>query len=61
VLARVSLSEDMEEAVETLALKDREGRYGGLFGSAVHYAIGVMLRSSGQWKRPYSAPQNFTA
>ena len=27
-------------------LKDREGRYGGVFGSAVHYAIGLVLRSS---------------
>jgi ATP-dependent helicase/nuclease subunit A len=38
---------ETEEAVEALPLKDREGRYGGLFGSTVHHAIGLMLRSSG--------------
>ena len=44
-LARVSPREETEEdAVETLPLKDREGRYGGLFGSTVHYAIGLMFR-----------------
>ena len=46
-LARVSPREETEDAVEALAPKDREGRYGGLFGSTVHYAIGMMLRSSG--------------
>ena len=45
-LARVSPCEETENAVETFALKDREGRYGGVFGSAVHYAIGLVLRSS---------------
>jgi ATP-dependent helicase/nuclease subunit A len=45
-LARVSPREKTEDAVETLPLKDREGRYGGLFGSTVHHAIGLMLRSS---------------
>jgi ATP-dependent exoDNAse (exonuclease V) beta subunit len=45
-LARLSRRDETEEAVETLPLKDREGRYGGLFGSTVHYAIGVTLRSS---------------
>jgi len=47
-LARVSPCEETEEdAVETLPLKDREGRYGGLFGSTVHYAIGLMFRRNG--------------
>jgi ATP-dependent helicase/nuclease subunit A len=46
-LARVSPREESEDAVEALVLKDREGRYGGLFGSTVHHAIGVMLRTSG--------------
>lgn len=46
-LARVSPREETEDAVEALVLKDREGRYGGLFGSTVHYAIGLVLRSSG--------------
>jgi ATP-dependent helicase/nuclease subunit A len=38
---------ETEEAVEALPLKDREGRYGGLFGSTVHHAIGLLLRGSG--------------
>ncbi len=46
-LARVSPREEAEDAIEALPLKDREGRYGGLFGSTVHHAIGLMLRSSG--------------
>jgi ATP-dependent exoDNAse (exonuclease V) beta subunit len=40
-LARVSPREESEDAVETLPLKDREGRYGGVFGSTVHHAIGL--------------------
>jgi ATP-dependent exoDNAse (exonuclease V) beta subunit len=47
VLAGDSPRIETEEAVEALPLKDREGRYGGLFGSTVHHAIGLMLRSSG--------------
>ena len=51
-LARVSPREETEEdAVETLPLKDREGRYGGLFGSTVHHAIGLMLRGGGMTPR----------
>ena len=46
-LARVSPREEAEDAIEALPLKDREGRYGGLFGSTVHHAIGLTLRSSG--------------
>jgi ATP-dependent helicase/nuclease subunit A len=42
---------ETEEAFEALPPKDREGRYGGLFGSTVHYAIGLMLRSSGMVPR----------
>ena len=38
---------ETDEAIEALPLKDREGRYGSLFGSAVHHAIGLMLRSNG--------------
>jgi ATP-dependent helicase/nuclease subunit A len=47
VLAGDSPRIETEEAVEALPLKDREGRYGGIFGSTVHHAIGLMLRSSG--------------
>jgi ATP-dependent exoDNAse (exonuclease V) beta subunit len=50
-LARVSPREDAEEAVETLALKDREGRYGGIFGSTVHCAIGLMLQKNANTDR----------
>jgi ATP-dependent exoDNAse (exonuclease V) beta subunit len=46
-LARVSPREETEDAVEALPLKEREGRYGGLFGSTVHHAIGLMLRKGG--------------
>jgi len=46
-LARVSLRDETAEAVETLPLKDREGRYGGFFGSTVDHAIGIVLRSNG--------------
>jgi ATP-dependent helicase/nuclease subunit A len=50
-LARVSPRADTEDSIESLPMKDREGRYGGLFGSTVHYAIGMMLRSSGMTTR----------
>jgi ATP-dependent helicase/nuclease subunit A len=46
-LARVSPDVDAEEALGTVPPKDREGRFGGLFGSTVHYALGIMLRGSG--------------
>jgi ATP-dependent exoDNAse (exonuclease V) beta subunit len=46
VLAGDSPRIETDEAVEALPFKDREGRYGSLFGSAVHYAIGLMLRSN---------------
>jgi ATP-dependent exoDNAse (exonuclease V) beta subunit len=46
-LAHVAPREETEEAVEALPLKDREGRFGGLFGSTVHHALGLMLRGSG--------------
>ena len=45
-LAGVSSNDETEEAAETLPLKDREGRYGGVFGSTVHHAIGLVLRST---------------
>ena len=45
-LAGVSSKDETEEAAETLPLKDREGRYGGVFGSTVHHAIGLVLRST---------------
>jgi len=51
VLAGDSPHTETEETVEALPLKDREGRYGGLFGSTVHHAIGLMLRSSGMTPR----------
>jgi ATP-dependent helicase/nuclease subunit A len=51
VLAGDSPSIETELAVEGLSLKRREGRYGGLFGSTVHHAIGLMLRSSGMTPR----------
>jgi len=47
VLAGDSPRIETEDAPEALLLKDPEGRYGGLFGSTVHYGIGLMLRSSG--------------
>jgi ATP-dependent helicase/nuclease subunit A len=50
-LARVSPGEETEDAVEALPLKDRQGRYGGLFGNTVHHAIGLMLRSGGMTPR----------
>ncbi len=43
-LARVSSDSEKEEALGTMPLKDREGRFGGIFGSVVHYAIGMVLR-----------------
>ena len=46
VLAGVSSKDETEEAAETLPLKDREGRYGGVFGSTVHHAIGLVLQST---------------
>ena len=51
-LAGDSPRSETDEAVESLPIKDREGRYGGLFGSTVHHAIGLMLRGSGM------TPQN---
>jgi ATP-dependent exoDNAse (exonuclease V) beta subunit len=45
VLAGASPRVETEEVVEALPLKDREGRFGGIFGSTVHHAIGLMLRS----------------
>ena len=51
VLAGDSPRLEIEEALESLPLKDREGRYGGLFGSVVHHAIGLMLRSTANNKR----------
>jgi ATP-dependent helicase/nuclease subunit A len=38
---------DADDTVEPAPPKQREGRYGGLFGSAVHHAIGLVLRDSG--------------
>jgi ATP-dependent helicase/nuclease subunit A len=46
-LTRTSPGEETEDAGEALPLKDREGRFGGLFGSTVHHALGIMLRGSG--------------
>jgi ATP-dependent exoDNAse (exonuclease V) beta subunit len=36
-----------DDALGTATPKQREGRYGGLFGSTVHHAIGLALRRSG--------------
>jgi ATP-dependent helicase/nuclease subunit A len=47
VLAGDSPPPEAEEGLELLPLKGREGRYGGIFGSAVHHAIGLMLLCSG--------------
>jgi ATP-dependent helicase/nuclease subunit A len=46
-MARVSSSDEIDEALGIVPPKDREGRYGGLFGSTVHHAIGLLLRSRG--------------
>ncbi len=35
----------VEDLVEEGSAKPREGRFGGIFGSAVHHAIGLVLRS----------------
>ena len=43
---RVSPRQETDDPVAAVPLKDREGIYGGLFGSTVHYAIGLVLRSS---------------
>jgi len=52
---------ETEEAFEALPLKDREGRYGGLFGSTVHHAIGLMLRGGEMTARDTcSAQPSFT-
>jgi ATP-dependent helicase/nuclease subunit A len=45
-MARVSPVDEIDEALGTVPPKDREGRYGGLFGSTVHNAIGLALKSS---------------
>jgi len=45
--AHVPSAAETEDKVEPTTPKQREGRYGGLFGSAVHHAIGIVLRDSG--------------
>jgi hypothetical protein len=44
-LARVSSDADADEALGTLPPKEREGRWGNVFGSVVHQAIGLVLRN----------------
>ncbi|HXG51503.1 MAG TPA: UvrD-helicase domain-containing protein [candidate division Zixibacteria bacterium] len=43
-LARAPSGPDAEDALGTSARKERAGRFGGLFGSVVHHAIGLLLR-----------------
>ncbi len=46
--ARVSAEAgELDEEIDVTLPKQREGRYGGLFGSAVHHAIGLVLRNGG--------------
>jgi ATP-dependent exoDNAse (exonuclease V) beta subunit len=46
-VALVSPDDTTDDALGAATPKQREGRYGGLFGSTVHHAIGLALRRSG--------------
>jgi UvrD-like helicase C-terminal domain len=46
-VALVSPDDTTDDALGATTPKQREGRYGGLFGSTVHHAIGLALRRSG--------------
>ncbi|MBI4564838.1 MAG: UvrD-helicase domain-containing protein [Planctomycetes bacterium] len=42
--ARTVQTSESDEALDETPPKQREGRYGGVFGSAVHHAIGLVIR-----------------
>ncbi|MGH7847902.1 MAG: UvrD-helicase domain-containing protein [Candidatus Binatia bacterium] len=44
-LGRMSWDADGEETLGTVPQKEREGRFGGVFGNVVHHAIGLVLRN----------------
>jgi ATP-dependent helicase/nuclease subunit A len=45
--ARAAYTGEIDEVPEVTPAKVREGRYGRVFGSAVHHAIGLVLRNTG--------------
>jgi ATP-dependent helicase/nuclease subunit A len=45
-MSRVAPLRESEEALDAVDPKPRQGRFGGLFGSVVHRAIGLLLRDA---------------